>query len=925
MHLALVPGYLLALEGSSSTIMSAMAAASAAGLYALGEVIARRRRAGAASYRDDPVVFGIATLLLVNSLTHLAVNGEAPVTTNLALLIAGASFFIRSARWLLPFIGLTLVGSSSAVALFIEDFDWLDYTFAVFVALGLSTALHRSRQAYLEGQGHAQETQRILMSAEAAEARSTSVIEALPDAVIVVDHEGRITMANPMAVEIFGYREGDLIGRTLAETIVPERLGRSHLLGISRYLESRESHLMDRRLKLPARRADGSEFPAELTLREVHADASSPMFVGFIVDLTERENLEKTLYEARDRAEQASHAKSQFLARMSHEIRTPLNAVVGLTKLAITELPPGRIRDMLERSHGAGEYLSAVLGDTLDLLKVEAGRLETEEQPLSPRDLLEEACGFLAIYAADRGLDLVLQIGADVPDRLVGDSTRIRQIVTNLVANAIKFTHRGWVRVSMYVEGDRLCIEVEDTGAGVPTALKSRIFEEFEQGLPSAEEMQSGAGLGLSISRRLAHLLDGVITLEDRPGGGSRFSLILPCVVAESNPSELPKLTVGRVIVALSQSVERSAIRENFSQWSLVVEEAGDPAHLREIIDEASCDARSMETAVLFDPETFPLSACPNPEFDWIAVVRSPVTALPSFASTLLTRPIGPCALARTLSRASDPDETETAAPRVVTSNKRILVVEDNEINQIVVTEMLRREGWHAEIANDGYEAIDMLGHCSFDALLMDISMPGMDGFQTLERIRSLPDGHTGCVVAVSAYATREMTERALSAGFDGFLPKPIEPEAIRRVLSEPPPSDVDAASERCLPGATQPDGAVDIIDLATLETHTEGDRELIRRLALIFDLSYPDVLRRIADSIASRDWEALRQLLHKLKGTLGDIGGLAASEIAGEMSRAGRERDADAAEQGLTRLGATLRATSERLSAIAAEGDDEA
>ena len=188
-----------------------------------------------------------------------------------------------------------------------------------------------------------------------------------------------------------------------------------------------------------------------------------------------------------------------------------------------------------------------------------------------------------------------------------------------------------------------------------------------------------------------------------------------------------------------------------------------------------------------------------------------------------------------------------------------------------------------------------------------------------------MPDGHTGCVVAVSAYATQEMTERALSAGFDGFLPKPIEPEAIRRVLSEPPPSDVGAASERCPAGATQSDGAVDIIDVATLETHTEGDRELIRRLALIFDHGYPDVVRRIADAIASREWEALHQLLHKLRGTLGDIGGSAASEIAGELSRAGGARDAVAAEQAFARLRATLRATSDRLSTIAAEGDDEA
>ena len=299
-----------------------------------------------------------------------------------------------------------------------------------------------------------------------------------------------------------------------------------------------------------------------MTLREVHGGGSSPIFVGFISDLTERESAEHALQVARDRAEEANRAKSQFLARMSHEIRTSLNAIVGLTNLAIADLPQGRVRDLPKRSHGAGEYLSAVLGDTLDLSKIEAGHLTLEQRPLCPRRLLQETCDFLATLAAERDLDLIIQIDADVPDWIVGDATRIRQIVTNLVGNAIKFTHRGWVRVSMQNRGDRLHLTVEDTGVGVPATLKRQIFEEYEQGRPSADDTQAGAGLGLTISRKLAHLMGGIITHEDRADGGSRFSLVLPWVDAESHPPTTQQPAVGRVGFALPQPAERAGIRE---------------------------------------------------------------------------------------------------------------------------------------------------------------------------------------------------------------------------------------------------------------------------------------------------------------------------------------------------------------------------
>lgn len=965
MYLAVVPGYFAALGREDATVLSFTSGLSGALLLIAGEVILRRRRAGAGPRTDDPVAFGIGSLVLLNSLTHMAIEQEALVSNQLLLLMVAASYFIQSPRWLLPFIGLTLASWVSVAALTIDDFDRVHYAFTTVFTLGLCATLYSSRRAFIEGQLRSSRIQQVqnermhsalrdaefelaqrqmlLRRLEAAEARSSAIIEASPDAMILVDHHDRITVANPMAVEIFGYSQDDLIGRSLAETIVPERLRESHLLGMSRYLESGQAHLIGRRIRLPARRADGSEFPAEVRLQEIRVSDGPLLFVGFVSDLTERETAEEALREARDRAEEASRAKSQFLARMSHEIRTPLNAVVGLTNLAIAELPQGRIRELLERSRGAGEYLSAVLGDTLDLSKIEAGRLEVEQRPLSPRNLLEEACDFLSVRAAERGLDLILQVDSNVPDRIIGDSTRIRQIVTNLVGNAIKFTDRGWVRVSMYQWQDRLHIEVEDTGVGVPTFLKRRIFEEFEQGQGSVDNKKAGTGLGLTISRRLAHLLGGVITLEDRSGGGSRFALVLPCIVAGSQPAEASKPPVDRVIVAVSHPVERAAIRENLSPWTIEVVEARDAAHLEEILIQASQPEARQSTAVLFDPESFPLSSCPNPDFEWIAIVRSPATAPPAFTSSALTRPIGPRSLSRLLSdrdpvKQEEQDEQEEHEEAVEATqspaHRKILIVEDNEINQIVLAEILRRGEHEVEVANDGYEALEILKHTSFDVVLMDISMPGIDGFETLERLRIMPSGQGLPVFAVSAYATQEMRDRVFAAGFDGFMPKPIDAAQILSVLAELPvredrleepgtgSAEVDESAPRPdTQGVTQVLATTDVVDAAILKRHTEGDRALIHRLSQIFDESYPEIAQEISRALNERAWEDLRPPLHKLKGTLGDIGGVVAREHAEALSEAGRAQNHAAAEEAFEQLATSLLATSRRLAEIAAQG----
>ena len=903
--------HLLTLDILSSGFLSGLAGVSALALFTIGEFLSRGDPARVEK-RQDLIVFTVASIILANSLARLSIEVEAQHSINVLLLVVGAACFMRSGAWF-SFLAVLAITSWTTTAIgYVDDFDVLHYGFPTFLTLALSGLIfasrrdlledvetHRSidrdqndrlRQALTEAKSELCGKQETLDGLEITNSRNVAIIEVASNAIVIVDGDDQIQEINSAAAQMFGFERSAFVGKTLTETIIPDTLRDAHISGLEGYLRSRESSVVGRAVELTAMHALGHEFPVEVMLREVQGPDEPPLFAGFISDLTERKSVEEDLREARDRAEEGSRAKSQFLARMSHEIRTPLNAIMGLTELAMSELQPGRSRDLLERGRGAGEYLSAVLGDLLDLAKVEAGRLEVDARPISPRHLLEEACDFLSIRAAERGLDLVLDVDPNVPTRLIGDPTRIRQIVTNLVGNAIKFTPRGWVRVAMMVVDDRLHIEVEDTGVGIAPDLKRKIFEEFEQGEEGRENNFGGTGLGLTISRRLSSLMGGVITLEDRLGGGSRFSLILPYEPAHARPAKTD-LSSARVILALPLETERLAIRHNLEQSGPKIEDAKDLPALRELLSETSDEAAPQGTTILFDIEAFPLSICPAPAFDWIAVARSPATTPPAFANSLLSRPLGPRGLARALNRTQGIDDpaSPSAVSEAALVPARILVVEDNEINQIVLAETLRNQGKRVKVAPNGLDALMILETHQFDAILLDVEMPGIDGFETLVRIRRHPKGARTPVIAVTAYATQDMRARTLESGFDGFISKPISSAEIGRVLAEHlPPAPELSQSEPKEAGETTRKGPP-VIERDVLLRNTEGNRDMIHKLAEIFARTGPVTVDAIRVACQEESLRSAQRSLHKIQGTLADIGAAQALSIAQEMSKAGQ------------------------------------
>jgi PAS domain S-box-containing protein len=696
----------------------------------------------------------------------------------------------RLARLLLPLGVLLPIGLGAAV-LAAERASLVDAGFGVTVAV-VVTAVGTAVLVMWS----ARATSRDERALREEEDRWRLLTDTVSEPIATVDAAGRIVVANRAMERLFERNRSELMGMAMEDLVPPAH--RASLRGLLRPGASQS-------VQMAALRRDGREFPVEVSVAAWRSPGGDS-FTLVLHDATRRQMVEQALRGARQAAEAAAQAKADFLANMSHEIRTPMNAVIGMTQLlAGTPLTPEQA-DYARTIQSSGEHLMTILNDILDFSKIEAGKVELEQAPVGLRRCVDECLGIVAPRAAEKKVELGTLFADGVPDAIVTDPGRLRQVLLNLLSNALKFTAAGEVVVHVdakEVGGGRseVHIAVADTGIGIPADRFDRLFRSFSQVDSSTTRTYGGTGLGLAISKRLVELMGGRIWAESTPGKGSTFHFTISGEAATLPPRRAHgdvALTGKRALVVDDSATNRRILTAQLRKWGLEVEEAdgGTDALARlaarpfdlALVDRRMPDMDGLELCrrirERWAPQALPLivlssiGAKPAGSADGVLGIAAFLTK-PARQSSLFDAVVG--AIAGTPAAATPPPQA--LPPPGTHAGLRVLLAEDNVVNQKVALKMLERLGVAADVAGNGEEAVAAVQATPYDVVLMDVQMPKMDGLEAAQRIRALAPLHRPFLVAMTAHAMPGDRERCLAAGMDDYISKPVRLEALQEAL----------------------------------------------------------------------------------------------------------------------------------------------
>jgi two-component system sensor histidine kinase/response regulator len=614
----------------------------------------------------------------------------------------------------------------------------------------------------------------------------------------------------------------------------------------------------------------------------------------------ELRNMNAEMKVAKERAEEASRAKSEFLANMSHEIRTPLNGIIGMTELSLDTPLSDEQQEYLNMVKTSADALLTVINDVLDFSKVEAGKLEIDSVDFSLRDCIDSAVRPLALRAHQKNLELATDIGNGLPDGLIGDSGRVRQVLVNLVGNAIKFTDSGEVVVhvnadSRFDDGIVLHFVVRDTGIGIPENKRQLIFEAFTQADGSTTRKYGGTGLGLTISSRLVALMGGRIWVESELGIGSRFHFTVKLRLQKNQAAALVleqpvELAGRRVLVVDDNATNLRILHDVLRNWNMNVATVNSGRSALKLLDAAKHDVHPFEL-VLLD--------CHMPEMDGFMVAErirqstnlsQPVVLMLTSAThngdsarcrslgieNRLIKPLRQQELLEAIKRALEakgtihriqPAEEPKAARPAECLN--LLLAEDNVVNQRLAVRILEKWGHLVHVVSNGKEAVEATANRDFDAVLMDVQMPEMGGFEATSLIRSAEalTGRHIPIVAMTAHAMKGDREKCLSAGMDAYISKPISAKELDEVLrSVVEPRSVEPRSVEPLPAKYSSEELAGQRD-AILQ-RMDGDTDLMKELAEAFIVNSTELINEMCGAIDTGDFVSLRRAAHTYKGS---------------------------------------------------------
>jgi PAS domain S-box-containing protein len=798
-----------------------------------------------------------------------------------------------------------------------------------------------------------------------SEEKYRAILGNVEDGFYEVDLSGNFTLANRALCEVFGYTEAELFGMN-NRAYTDEANAR---LVYEAFNEVFRTGQPARVLDYEITNRAGNKIFVETSVTLIRDSNGEPSgFRGTLRDISERKRAEDELRRAKQVAEAASRTKSEFLANMSHEIRTPMNGIIGMTELALDTQLSVEQREYLDLVKLSADSMLSVINDILDFSKIEAGKLELDPVAFDLQEISGDTMKTLALRAEQKGLELTCYVPPEVPTALIGDSGRLRQVLVNLVGNAIKFTEHGEINVEVRLEKQTedavlLHFIVRDTGIGIPAEKQEVIFEAFAQADGSTNRRYGGTGLGLAISSQLVAMMGGRLWVESQgnfefrnsnfeianpqpairhpqsAGTGSSFHFT---VAFKMQQGALPGLVTHqaelqgtRVLVVDDNATNRRILDSLLTHWRMEPAMAGGGQAALDMLSSASASGRPFALVLLdadmpdMDGFETAIRIMGNPEFAGTNVMmlssadqqRSNVRCREIGIASYLIKPIRPNELLSAIKSALGMRAVEESKMPTITASSqaetvkriRVLIAEDNIVNQRLALRLLEKKGYDAAVADNGLKALALLAEQEFDLVLMDVQMPEMNGFEATAAIRQQEEttGRHIPIIAMTAHAIKGDEERCLAAGMDGYVSKPINSEHLFGLIARlaPPPE-----SERVEPDDNN------VVDRSAMLGQVDGDPELLSELVTLFLETYPVLLGELREGIRDGSSSRTKEAAHSLRGAVSNFQVTTAVDLAQSLELMGRNGDLQGAEDKFTRLEAEMRRIGAALAAFRIE-----